>query len=294
MAETALLNLYPSTFILPRGNWPTVLECLCAKFPTIARERWCDRFARGLVLDADKLPLDATHIYREGLRVHYFREVPDEKPIPFIESVLHVDDHLIVVDKPHFLPVMPAGEYVEQTLLRRLQRRFKNPELTPLHRIDRHTAGLVLFSVQRARRSAYQTLFREHKMFKRYEAIAPALPHQQFPLLRASCIIAGEPFFCSQEVAGIPNAETRIDVLDRRDDLWRYALYPISGKKHQLRLHMAALGAPICNDPFYPAARAEADDDYAHPLKLLACELRFIDPISGIERHFETQLTLNW
>lgn len=289
-----LSSIHPSTFVLPRGDWPTVLECLCANFPMIARERWCDRFARGLVLGADKLPLDAAHVYRAGLRVHYFREVPDEKPIPVIESILHVDDDLIVVDKPHFLPVMPAGEYVEQTLLTRLQRRFENPELTPLHRIDRHTAGLVLFSARRASRSAYQQLFRERQIFKRYEAIAPALPHHQFPLLRTSRIVRGEPFFRSQEAEGLPNSETRIDLLDRRGDLWRYALHPVSGKKHQLRLHMAALGAPICNDPFYPTARAEADDDFSLPLKLLACKLSFIDPLSSLERHFETRLTLDW
>ena len=282
-----------STFVLPRGDWATVFECMCANFPTIAAERWRDRFLRGRILDANKQPIAIAHLYRAGLRIHYFREVPDEKPIPFFESIIYADAHLIVVDKPHFLPVIPAGNYVEQTLLARLIARFDNPEIAPLHRIDRHTAGLVLFSAQRASRAAYQALFRHRKIEKCYEAIAPALPYLEFPLTRSSRIVRGEPFFRSREIAGEVNAETRIEVRERGSDYWRYALHPVTGRKHQLRVHMAALGAPICNDPFYPEARDTALDDYARPLKLLACELHFIDPLDNSERHFASRLTLD-
>ncbi len=226
------------------------------------------------------------------MRIYYFREVPNEKPIPFYESIIHADAHLIVADKPHFLPVTPAGDYVEQTLLARLIARFDNPDLVPLHRIDRHTAGLVLFSAQRASRAAYQALFRERGIEKYYEAIAPALPYAEFPLTRRSRIARGEPFFRSCETAGEINAETYIDVIARDGNCWRYALRPITGKKHQLRVHMAALGAPICNDAFYPDICAARFDDHARPLKLLARELRFIDPLSGSERHFASRLTL--
>ena len=283
-----------SAFVLPPGKWLTVFDCLCDSFPTIARERWHDRFIRGQVLYENKIPLDTSHPYRAGLRVHYFREVLDEKPIPFTETVLHIDEHLLVVDKPHFLPVIPAGEYVEQTLLARLIKRFENPDLVPLHRIDRHTAGLVLFSTQRTTRSLYQALFPNRAIDKYYEAIAPALPQLQFPHARATRITRGEPFFLSTEIDGTANSETHIDVIERTDQWWRYGLRPITGKKHQLRVHMAALGAAIQNDPFYPVLRSEGPDDFAHPLQLLARELRFIDPLSGETRHFESERSLHW
>lgn len=281
-----------SRFVLPPGEWRSVFECLCASFPAIAAERWRDRFRRGLILDERGEPLDIAHPYRAGLRIFYFREVPDEKPIPFQESIIYADAHLIVADKPHFLPVTPAGQYVEQTLLARLMRRFNNAELAPLHRIDRHTAGLVLFSAQRASRSAYQALFRERKIEKYYEAIAPALPHHAFPLIRQSRIERGDPFFLSREQDGESNAETRIEVLAHGTGYWHYGLYPVTGKKHQLRVHMAALGAPICNDAFYPTVCDAQLDDYTRPLQLLARRLHFIDPLDGREHTFSSRFTL--
>ncbi|MGV8859914.1 MAG: pseudouridine synthase [Pseudomonas sp.] len=283
-----------STLYLPAGPWATVLDCLCAHFSAISREQWLDRIARGRVLDAEGVAIAAELPYREGLRVHYFREVPNETPIPVLETILYADEHLVVADKPHFLPVTPAGEYVEQTLLRRLIRRLDNPDLVPLHRIDRHTAGLVLFSANKGSRSAYQSLFPARQIDKRYEAIARALPEVQFPRVHKSRLVAGEPFFRMQEGPGVSNTETRIEVSERNGEYWRYGLYPVTGKKHQLRVHMAALGAAICNDPFYPDVLKDAVDDYSQPLKLLAQGLRFIDPLSGEDRQFETQLTLDW
>ncbi|MGH8391585.1 MAG: pseudouridine synthase, partial [Pseudomonas sp.] len=165
-----------STLYLPPGAWATVLDCLCEHFQAISREQWLDRIARGRVLDINGTPINQDLAYREGLCIYYFREVPNEKVIPVQETILYADEHLVVADKPHFLPVTPAGEYVEQTLLRRLIRRLDNPALVPLHRIDRHTAGLVLFSANPQTRSAYQQLFPTRKIDKFYEAIAPALP----------------------------------------------------------------------------------------------------------------------
>ncbi|MGF6591174.1 pseudouridine synthase [Pseudomonas sp. 2835] len=282
-----------STVCLPPGNWATVVDCLSEHFKAIGREQWLDRIARGRVLDAQGAPISVTLAYRPGLRIHYFREVPNEKPIPVEESILHIDEHLVVADKPHFLPVTPTGEYVEQTLLRRLIRRLDNPNLVPLHRIDRHTAGLVLFSANPQSRSAYQSLFPNRQIDKRYQAIARALPTREFPLVHRSRLINGEPFFRMQEVEGVSNSETLAQVLEKNGELWRYGLSPVTGKTHQLRVHMTALGASICNDPFYPDI-VQGPDDYSKPLKLLAQSLRFNDPLSGAERYFESRLTLDW
>jgi tRNA pseudouridine32 synthase/23S rRNA pseudouridine746 synthase len=290
----------PSRLQLPPGAWTTVLDCLCDRFPVIRRDAWIDRFERGRVLDALGNPLAVDAPYRVGAEVRYFREVADEPAIPFAETVLHADDHLVVADKPHFLPVTPAGGFVRETLLARLVQRLGNPHLVPLHRIDRDTAGLVLFSTNPDTRAAYQALFRERRIRKHYEAIAPALPGRSFPLVRTSRIEPGTPFFRMQEADGAPNSETRIEVsqrevagegIDGRAPVyWRYALEPITGRKHQLRVHMAALGAPIRNDRWYPQAGEPAPDDHTRPLKLLARGVAFSDPLDGRPRSFESAL----
>ncbi|MGN6654545.1 MAG: pseudouridine synthase [Rhodanobacter sp.] len=281
-----------STVHLPPGPWRSALDALCAHFPAIGRAQWLDRIARGRVLDEHGVAIGVDAPYRAGMRLHYYREVADEAEIPFAETILHADEHLVVADKPHFLPVTPAGTYVEQTLLRRLMRRLGNPQLVPLHRIDRATAGLVLFSANPASRASYQALFRQRRIDKWYEALAPALPAEVFPLCRRSRIVRGEPFFRMTEAGGEPNSETRIEVIERGGIDWRYALRPVTGRKHQLRIHMAALGAPIRNDPLYPELAVAAADDYRRPLKLLARELAFVDPLSGEFRRFRSGLTL--
>jgi tRNA pseudouridine32 synthase/23S rRNA pseudouridine746 synthase len=275
----------PSRLQLPPGPWSTVLDALCAHFPAIDRARWLDRFARGRVLDAEGQPLDVATPYRVGLEVQYFREVPDEPRVDGEVVLVHVDAHLVVADKPHFLPVVPSGRFVRETLLARLVERLGNPQLVPLHRIDRDTAGLVLFSADPASRARYSALFGSRRIEKHYEAFAPALPDIEFPHVRSSRIERGEPFFRMRETQGPPNSRSRIDVLTRGDGLWRYALTPITGRKHQLRVHMAALGAPIANDRFYPALSADADDR-ERPLRLLARRLAFVDPLDGTSREF--------
>ena len=277
-----------STLQLPAGDWTTLLEGLCARFPRIDRGQWVDRFQRGRIQDAQGQALGLDTSYRIGMTVRYFREVVEEAPIPFEETVLHADEHLVVADKPHFLPVAPTGNYVRETLLTRLVRRLHNPDLVPLHRLDRGTAGLVLFSANPCSRDAYQSLFRERRIEKRYEAEAPALPGLCFPQMRESRIVKGDPFFRMRETPGLANATTRIELLGGEGKWWRYALSPVSGRKHQLRVHMAALGAPIRNDAYYPELRPSAPDDYARPLQLLARTLAFVDPISGVFRRFES------
>ena len=281
-----------STVHLPDGDWRCVLDALCACFPAIDRAQWADRIARGRVLDREGRAIAIDTPFRAGMRIHYYREVRDEPPIPFEETVLHVDEHLVVVDKPHFLPVAPTGRFVEQTLLRRLVRRLDNPQLVPLHRIDRATAGLVLFSARPASRAAYQALFRERRIGKRYEALAAPLPALAFPRWHRSRLVRGEPFFRMCEMPGEPNSETRIEVIERAAGQWRYGLEPVTGRKHQLRVHMAALGAPIAGDTLYPRLADRTLDDHDHPLRLLARELSFVDPLSGEPRRFRSRLAL--
>ena len=277
---------------LPPGGFGTLLDGLCAGFPAIDRGQWQRRMAQGRVLDEQCRPLAMDAPYAAGRTVFYFREVENEAPIPFDAEVLHVDQDLLVADKPHFLPVAPTGAYVRQTLLSRLVLQLDNPELVPLHRLDRGTAGLVLFSARRCTRDAYQTLFRERRIEKGYEALAPALPGAAMPLLRQSRLEKGEPFFRMREVEGMANAITRIQVLERGAKRWRYGLAPATGRKHQLRVHMAALAVPILNDRVYPELLPQAPDDHSRPLQLLARTLAFTDPLTGVSRHFESRLRL--
>ena len=273
---------------LPAGAFGSLLAGLCAAFAAIPESVWRDRFRRGRVLDADAVPLAADAPYRAGAVVHYYREVEGEPRIDAQEAILHLDARLLVVDKPHGLPVLPAGRHVAETLLARLRRRFAGLEPVPLHRLDRDTAGVVLFSVDAASRDRYHTLFRDHRIDKRYEAVAAPLPHLRFPLTRCSRLQRDASFFRMCEAAGEANSETRIDVLERGAARWRYALQPVSGRKHQLRVHMAALGAPIRNDPLYADPGAAIDG----ALQLLAKSLRFVDPVDGGERRFESRLAL--
>ena len=286
-------HIAPSRLQLPPGPWPTVLDGLCVRFPAIDREVWVDRFARGRVQDASGCALAVDMPYRVGMELRYFREVPNEPRIPFEAQIVFADADLVVADKPHFLPVVPSGRFVQETLLWRLQSQLGNAELVPLHRIDRETAGLVLFSARAETRSMYQALFGQRGIEKCYEAIAPPLPSLSMPHVRSSHLQPGEPFFLMCEADGAPNSHTRVDVIERRAQSWRYDLQLVTGRKHQLRVHMAALGAPIVNDGLYPELRARAPDDFSRPLQLLAKSLRFVDPVDGRPRAFESSQTLS-
>lgn len=288
----AINGVNASTVLLLAGPGPTLLDAVCARFPYLTRERWGDRFARGRVLDAagNMLAPDAPHVGE--IIVHYYREVFDEPAIPFEETIVHADTEIVIADKPHFLPVTPAGRHVEETLLARLIRRYDEPNLVPMHRIDSGTAGLVMFSRNPATRSLYQALFREHRIIKVYEAVARPLDQESFPLVRHSRIVRGEPFYRMHEADGEPNAETGIDVKERGERWWLYRLMPVTGRQHQLRVQMAALGAPLRNDDVYPAVARREAGDYAKPLQLLAQSLEFIDPYSAETRRFASARTL--
>lgn len=282
----------PSCVSVPAGHWPTFTDFLVERFPAITREIWLQRMDAGLVADEFGERVTAQHPYRGHLRLYYYRALPAEPRIPFEATVLYQDAHLVVADKPHFLPVTPSGHYLQETLLVRLKNLLHLDSLTPIHRIDRETAGLVLFSVAPSERDAYQGLFRQHAITKHYEAIAPWHADLQFPLVRKTRLVEDALFFRQCEVAGEANSETHIAVLQTSGARARYALSPVTGKKHQLRVHMQALGLPILNDRIYPQLEITPPDDYAAPLQLLAKSIAFTDPVTGQARQFESQLGL--
>ncbi|MGB6054591.1 MAG: pseudouridine synthase [Burkholderiaceae bacterium] len=287
----------PSCVALPPGNWPTVLDFLETRFPHVTRMQWLARLRRGDVLDADGTPLAPDSRYRPHAKIHYYRDLPAEPKIPFEAAVLFQDDYLVVADKPHFLPVTPSGRYLQETLLVRLKRRLGIPTLAPMHRLDRETAGLVLFTIQPKTRDRYQALFRERAVIKRYEAIAPWRADLPLPCVYQSRLQQSAAFMRMEEVAGAPNAHTAIERLEIHGELARYALLPATGQKHQLRVHLNALGIPILHDRIYPTHAPQPDDgaeDYRRPLQLLARTLEFVDPVSGQWRRFESRLRLDF
>jgi len=286
-----------SCVALPHGQWPLVLDFLAERLPGVSRAEWLQRMAAGEVLAEDGSPLPPQTPYRRGIRVYYYRTLPAEPPIPFEEDILYQDEHLLVADKPHFLPVTPGGRFVQQTLLTRLKRRTGIETLTPMHRIDRETAGLVLFAIRPQDRGTYQTLFRTRQVHKLYEAIAPLCSRLPLPAIYRSRIEPDVRFFRQREVPGTPNSETRITLLDHDGARALYQLEPLTGRTHQLRVHMAALGCPIEGDRFYPVvAHGPNEDgaDYRHPLQLLARAIAFDDPVTGQRRAFTSRRQLQW
>lgn len=282
----------PSYLWLPEGRWENMQHFLCEQFPDVLASTWLARMEKHEVLDAHGASLHPKSEAKRGMCIYYYRELEDETPIPFEENILFQDEYLLVVDKPHFLPVTPGGRFLHETLLVRLKKKTGLEQLSPIHRLDRETAGVILFSCQADSRGKYQSLFQQQAIKKTYHALAPHLPNLQFPFIYQSRMVEAEKFFVMHEEPGTPNSSTIIDIIDRRDALSLYELKPSSGKKHQLRLHLASLGAPIVNDTFYPAALPCKDGDYSAPLKLLAKSIAFIDPISGENRYFQSERSL--
>lgn len=295
--------------VMGENPWPKLLDFLAHRLPYVSRDDWHSRMTQGEVLDEQGQALRADAPYppqprnAQHRRVYYYRALTHEPRIPFEAQVLFQDEHLVVADKPHFLPVTPSGHYLQETLLLRLQRQLGIETLSPLHRIDRETAGLVLFSVRPQDRGAYMALFRNKAVTKHYEAIAPWRADLMLPHTHRSRMEPGTPFFRQHEVPGEPNSETRIELIERlenRDEqareLARYGLTPVTGKTHQLRVHMNALGLPIEGDLFYPDVvhgPGATQEDFAKPLQLLAKAVAFNDPVSGQSRSFESQQKLD-
>lgn len=286
----------PSAVGLPPGPWASWLDFFAARFAHVPRAEWQERLARGDVRDAQGLPLAPEAPYRPHGKAWYYRALAQEPRVPFEAEILFRDAHLLVVDKPHWLAVTPGGRHLQETLLVRLKQQLDLPMLQPLHRIDRETAGLVLFGLQVAERGAYQALFRERRVHKTYEAVAPLRADLALPLVRESRLQEGTPFFRQREAEGPPNALTRIALREQAGDWGLYQLEPLTGQRHQLRVHMAALGLPIRFDAFYPEVLRgpDAPDEHARPLQLLARTLAFEDPVTGQARRFTSRRTLAW
>ncbi len=285
-----------SCVALPTGPWQHTVEFLAERMPGVALEEWLRRMAQGWVLAENGKPLAPNSAYQPNTRVYYYRDSGKEPAIPFQAHILFQDDYLLVADKPHFLPVTPGGRFVRETLLVRLKEQLGIESLSPLHRLDRETAGLVLFSIRTQDRSAYQLLFRQQSVRKEYEAVAPWRPDLSLPYEHASRMKTAAQFFRQQEITGHPNSLTRIELIESGASLARYRLLPRSGRTHQLRVHMNSLGIPILGDQLYPEVmhpqHSGAAEDYTHPLQLLARTIAFTDPVTGQERTFSSTRVL--
>ncbi len=294
----------PSCVGLPGGDWDTVLDFLVQRFPGQPRATWQARMSQGLVLDEHGAPLGPNQAYLSHTRIFYYRDCAVETPIPFEATVLYRDEHLLVVDKPHFLPVTPSGRYLQETVLVRLKRELGLDDIVPIHRIDRDTAGLVMFSLQPGSRDAYHALFRTRQVEKTYEAIAPWRADLRLPLMRQSRITQGAHFLQQRESPGEVNSTSHLALICRLEacqawgaesppgPLALYRLRPVTGHQHQLRVHMAALGIPIVGDGIYPLLTPEGTTNLNRPLQLLARAIRFIDPLTGQARELRSQRRL--
>ncbi|MEU2180955.1 pseudouridine synthase [Streptomyces thermolilacinus] len=281
---------------LPVGGWATLREHLAERYGrVIGVERVDAMLADGAFVGADGRAVAGDEPYAAGRTLWFHREFPPEEPVPFEVGIVHRDERIVVADKPHFLATTPRGRHVTETALARLRRDLGLPHLQPAHRLDRLTAGLVLFVVRPEDRGAYQTLFRDRRVRKEYEALAPYEPDLALPVTVRSHIVKERGVVAAYEVPGAePNSESRVELVGRRGGLARYRLVPETGRTHQLRVHMSALGVPILDDPLYPVVREDGPEDYARPLRLLARVLEFTDPYDGSPVRFESRLELAW
>lgn len=281
------------------AGWPTIRDFLVHRLPRLGAEQIDRQLTEGRFVDerGTAYPPDAAYAGHRFIWFH--RTLPTEVEVPFDIEVLHRDENIVVIDKPHFLSTIPRGQHVLQSVVVRARAQLDLPELTPAHRLDRVTAGVLLLTTRRAVRGAYQTVFENRLASKEYLAVAPAepldgRPGQEFPVTVRSHIRKTRGVIQAYEVPGeAPNAETAIERLDIADGLGLYRLLPHTGRTHQLRLHLNSLGLPIVNDPFYPVLTEVPLDDFSSPLQLLASSLAFPDPLTGEPRRFTSRRRLS-
>jgi tRNA pseudouridine32 synthase / 23S rRNA pseudouridine746 synthase len=286
-------GLNPSRLRLPPGEWQTVLDYLLDRFPTDT-VRLHEKVDAAEVVDGRGAPISAQTPYRSGDFVYLYRDPPIEARVPFEVEILYRDDNLLVVDKPHFLASTPRGGFIAETALVRLRRELDLPELSPAHRLDRLTAGVLLFTVHRGARRAYQMLFAQRGVDKEYEAIAGFDPDLRLPTTVRSHIVKRPGVLQALQIPGQANSATRVELVESRGAVAGYRLLPTTGKTHQLRVHLNSLGIPIVGDPLYPTVLDIAPDDYRNPLRLLARSISFDDPHTGSRRSFASRRELAW
>lgn len=289
----------PSCVGLPPGDWPLVIDFLIQRFPGVGAETLTARLARHEIVDEQGRSVALDDPYRAGGRLFYYRDVLNERAIAAQETVLFQDDRLVVADKPHGLPVTPSGQHLQETLLVRLRNRLGLDTLTPIHRIDQDTAGLVLFAKQPSLVHHYASLFAQRGVQKTYQAIASFRTELRFPLQRSTVLVPAAHFMQMREweVGDAPTrsvpAHTTVELLEVSGEFGRYQLTPHSGRRHQLRVHMCALGLPIVGDRIYPALMPEGSGKGTVPLQLLAQRMSFTDPVTGETREFHSEFTLD-
>jgi len=281
-----------SKVFLQPSTATTVYDYLCTQFPHIQTSEWQSRFQKGLVYDAQGNSLNLNSPFQANSHCFYYRFLAHEVHVPFEHQILFENEHFMVIDKPHFLTMSPTGQYVQETLLVRLKKQTGIEHLTPIHRLDRETAGVVLISKNVASRGLYQQLFATRQVQKTYHAIAGYREELRFPQIVRLRVDKGQPFYTMQVLEGEPNSESEITLLEQKDHLAKYELKPHTGKQHQLRVHLNFLGIPILNDPFYPSVAHKADNNFSAPLQLLAKHIQFIDPITQQLMQFSSEQVL--
>ena len=275
------------------GSWGTVREHLYDKLTHVSDARIDQMFSEGRYVDEAGEPLGADAAFVAQQVIWFHRDLPNEEPVPFDCEVLYRDERIVVVDKPHFLSTIPRGQHVVHTALVRLREQLGLPELSPAHRLDRSTAGVLMFTVERRWRGIYQNLFRDRLVRKGYLAVADGSPTVDLPTTVRSHIVKARGVLQATEVDLPANSETLVEELDRVGARGLYRLIPHTGRTHQLRLHLTRIGIPIVNDPFYPTVREVDRGDFSAPLQLLAAELAFTDPVDGTERTYFTRRRLD-
>ena len=274
-------------------NWLTLRDFLFAK---LAAQAPIDQMLEsGRFVDEQGVPINAQTPYSPHTFIWFHRDLRDEPEVPFEVELLYRDERLIVVDKPGFLSSIPRGRHVLQSAVVRVRREHGLPEASPTHRLDRLTAGVLVLTTERKWRAVYQQLFESRSVAKEYEALAPVRYDLHFPLTVRNHIAKKRGSLQAHVVADRePNAETLIELLEVRDQIGRYRLTPLTGKTHQLRLHLHGLGIPILGDPLYPEVLDVDIDDFSTPLALVSRRLRFVDPVDGQERDFVSRRQLPW
>lgn len=284
-------GLGPVRLIVPHHQSParTLLEFLRGQHPD---EPWQARVDAGELVDRAGRPVTTETVARAGAEIYFYRTPAPEPVVPFPMEVLHQDRRIVVVDKPHFLATIPRGQHVTQTALVRLRQQWGLDDAVPAHRLDRMTAGVLLFVVDPTLRRAYQELFAQQRVVKTYEAVAGFRADLEFPRTVRTRIVKEHGVMVARQEPGEPNSETLVELLEQRGAHARYRLTPRTGRTHQLRLHLCSLGIPIVNDNYYPHYRPQRGEGFDRPLQLLARAMAFEDPVTGEPRRFVSALEL--